>query len=109
MKSTHVYAIINRMFSEKRTVGEIHEHHVRCCQSAAQDIICSAVKRTHLVNGIAAIVCSGIKQQKYTPLEKFPLSCTRLLQTKKTDLLTEAKKFKVKHYLKKFFEVYMNQ
>lgn len=44
MKSTHVYAIINRMFSEKRAVGESP------LSVSAQDIICWGVKRTHLAS-----------------------------------------------------------
>lgn len=61
MKSTHVYAITNRMFSEKRTVGEstllllvllsVSGAMVNAHQDI-QDIICSGVKRTHLVYGL---------------------------------------------------------
>lgn len=69
MKSTHVYAIINRMFSEKRTVGESYVVVVVVRQRRGeririQDIICSGVKRTHLVNGIA--ICGGAKREKFT-------------------------------------------
>lgn len=59
MKSTHVYAIINRMFSEKRAVGESL---LSVREQRSQDIICWGVKRTHLVFGRGMVMMATTKK-----------------------------------------------